>query len=297
MWAATAAWEGAANVRFVYDPSQDGACFTNATIIHVWPWSSGGAQSFYPSTAQAGDFPGALTINYTEIDTADIWKGITTTAVLTHELGHIISFRHEHIRPEAHADCCLSGDSDPWRSLTVYDNASVIALPWSLYNGVPSTWAKAFALTDLDRQGAASIYGPGATPAGTNAIDRSEFFVRQVYRDVLKREPDAGGAAFYAAILQGCNGASSCLASTRASIVRDIMESTENRQQDPDLNPASPNCNAAFLTHCYTNLLRRQPDADWYSQYLNALNAYGDYNGLVGSFINSAEYRMRFGVQ
>ncbi|QRN99638.1 DUF4214 domain-containing protein [Archangium violaceum] len=131
----------------------------------------------------------------------------------------------------------------------------------------------------------------------TNPIDRSEFFVRQTYLDVLKREPDAGGLANNVSILQSCNGNATCLASNRVAIARNILESPENRQQDPDLNPASSGYNSAFVTHCYTNFLRRQPSASEVSFWLNILNTGGDYSAVVNGFITSTEYRQRFGMQ
>ncbi|WP_257461688.1 DUF4214 domain-containing protein [Archangium lipolyticum] len=130
----------------------------------------------------------------------------------------------------------------------------------------------------------------------TNPIDRSEFFIRQTYRDVLRREVDASGYGFYLNLLQSCNGNSACLAANRLTIARGLLESAENRQQDPDLNPASPGYNSAYVTHCYTNFLQRQPSASEHSWWLNNLNTGGDYNVIVNSFITSTEYRRRFGM-
>jgi vibriolysin len=134
-----------------------------------------------------------------------------------------------------------------------------------------------------------------AVGVGANAIDDSEFFIRQTYRDVLKREADAGGLAFYLNSLQSCNGNTACLASNRVAIARGMLESSENRQQDPELNPASSGYNSAFITHCYTNFLRREPDSAGFNWWLSVLNSGGDYNGVVSGFITSAEYRQRFG--
>lgn len=128
----------------------------------------------------------------------------------------------------------------------------------------------------------------------TRPIDDSGFFVRASFLDVLEREPDAGGFAYYMNVLQACNGAPGCLASTRVSIARGMLDSPENRAQNPELNPASPTYNSAFVTHCYTNFLRRQPDAGGFAYYMNALSSTGDYNGVISGFINSPEYRQRF---
>ena len=58
-----------------------------------------------------------------------------------------------------------------------------------------------------------------------------------------------------------------------------MLESDENRQQDPELNPASSGYNSAFVTHCYTNFLRRQPGTSGFNWWLNVLNSTGDYSG------------------
>jgi len=131
----------------------------------------------------------------------------------------------------------------------------------------------------------------------TRPIDDAKLFVRRVYLDVLQREPDAGGLTFNTNALLACNGAAACLASTRIAIARGILESPENRLQDPDLNPASPGDKSAYVTHCFTNFLQRQPEAGGYAFWLNVLNTTGDYDGVISGFITSPEYRQRFGAQ
>ncbi|HEX8433861.1 M57 family metalloprotease [Archangium sp.] len=286
MWAATAAWEGAANVRFVYDAAQDGNC-TNANpnvLFSVRPWTSDGACAFFP--VRGGCVHRTLVINYQSFP--NNW----TIGILRHELGHVLGFRHEHIRPENGS--CGTEDSS-WRVVTSYDRPSIMHYPQC--NGVTSTWASPWLLTALDRQGAASLYGAGTTPAGTNAIDRSDFFVRQAYRDVLAREPDSGGFTNGVNWLQACNGNQDCLSRARVDFTRSLFESPENRRLHPELDPGSPNYNAAYVTLCYTTFLRRQPDSAGYNWWLNTLNASGDYRAIISGFINSSEYRLRFGPQ
>jgi hypothetical protein len=164
-------------------------------------------------------------------------------------------------------------------------------------NGVSTTWTSPWLLTDLDRQGAASLYGAGNTPTGTNPLDRSEFFVRQAYRDVLSREPDPGGFVNANNWLQACNGDNSCLSGARIDFTRSVFESQEHRTQHPALSPGSPDYNAAYVTRCYATFLRRQPDSAGYAWWLNVLNSSGDYRAVISGFINSSEYRLRFGPQ
>jgi hypothetical protein len=75
------------------------------------------------------------------------------TGVLRHELGHVLGFRHEHIRSGAPAVCPnepLSQTID----LTAYDPQSVMHY---FCGGVGDPELK---ITELDRQGSQSLYGP-----------------------------------------------------------------------------------------------------------------------------------------
>lgn len=73
--------------------------------------------------------------------------------VLRHELGHVLGFRHEHIRSGAPAECPPE-DGPPLVPLTEYDPRSVMHY---FCGGVGST---EMAITELDRAGAQSLYGP-----------------------------------------------------------------------------------------------------------------------------------------
>lgn len=130
----------------------------------------------------------------------------------------------------------------------------------------------------------------------TRRIDDSTFFVQQGYLDLLGRDADAGGLAYFVSALDACNGATACLNSTRTAVVRSLLESPEKRQKSPDLDPSSPSYKSAYVTHCYTDLLQRQPDSAGYTFWVNTLTSTGDYSAVVSSFITSAEYRQRFGM-
>ncbi|MGH3787434.1 MAG: matrixin family metalloprotease [Pseudonocardiaceae bacterium] len=77
--------------------------------------------------------------------------------VLRHELGHTMGFRHEHIRADAPAACpdeplfAAGGAATP---LTAYDPKSVMHY---FCGGVGS---RELALTELDKFGAQTLYGP-----------------------------------------------------------------------------------------------------------------------------------------
>ncbi len=72
---------------------------------------------------------------------------------------------------------------------------------------------------------------------------------------------------------------------TRATVLRDISESPEvyNKYY-----------NQAFVVMQYFGYLRRDPDA-LYVNWINVLDTTGDFRGMVNGFMNSLEYRFRFG--
>jgi hypothetical protein len=88
----------------------------------------------------------------------------TSRGTFAHELGHILGFRHEHIRPEAlqppfSYDCFdepVSEGYDPWRTIpgaTQYDPESVLH-----YGTGRCGPLRDFALTDTDRAAAHLVY-------------------------------------------------------------------------------------------------------------------------------------------
>ena len=72
---------------------------------------------------------------------------------------------------------------------------------------------------------------------------------------------------------------------TRAEVLREIAESNEvyNKYY-----------NQAFVVMQYFGYLRRDPDA-LYLDWIQVLDTTGDFRGMVNGFMNSAEYRLRFG--
>jgi len=72
---------------------------------------------------------------------------------------------------------------------------------------------------------------------------------------------------------------------TRAQVLREISESAEvyNKYY-----------NQAFVVMQYFGYLRREPDAS-YLAWIDVLNSTGDSRGMINGFVNSLEYRFRFG--
>ena len=76
---------------------------------------------------------------------------------------------------------------------------------------------------------------------------------------------------------------------TRATVLRKVAESAELQSRE---------LNAAFVTMEYFGYLRRDPDTSGFNFWLNKLNAFnGNFQNaeMVKAFINSLEYRQRFG--
>jgi hypothetical protein len=76
--------------------------------------------------------------------------------ILRHELGHILGFRHEHIRSGAPSDCPGELPLGYAFDLTVYDPRSVMHYfcPQSGFG------TRDMQITELDREGARMLYGP-----------------------------------------------------------------------------------------------------------------------------------------
>ena len=86
------------------------------------------------------------------------------------------------------------------------------------------------------------------------------------------------------ALISRYNGGGS-MAESRALVVRELVD-----------NAAFRNAvyNESFVAMEYFGYLRRSPEPQGYSFWLNILNNGGNHRGMVCSFITSAEYQRRF---
>ncbi|MDI6100390.1 hypothetical protein QLQ12_17420 [Actinoplanes sp. NEAU-A12] len=158
MAAAAAAWEATCGVDFAYMPLHDGhpdpstpASDIDPSLVFSVRYIDAGAQfiaaAFFPTYPP--DRRRVL------IDPSYFAEDLTfdRVGVLRHELGHVLGFRHEHIRSNAPAVCPNEPLADTV-DLTAYDPKSVMHY---FCGGVGSPDLK---ITEVDREGAQKLYGP-----------------------------------------------------------------------------------------------------------------------------------------
>lgn len=151
MLLATSGWEEICGVDFLYESSLDtspGVDIPSGVVFAVRYIDAGGqfiAAAFFPT-----DPPYRRKVL---IDPSYFATSFDAVGVLRHELGHVVGFRHEHIRSEAPA-VCPNEDTGFTHDLTNYDPQSVMHY---LCGGEGSPLLD---FTPLDRVGAQSLYGP-----------------------------------------------------------------------------------------------------------------------------------------
>jgi hypothetical protein len=158
MIAATEAWEAVCGITFDYREEHDDHTNVSAVandiaddlVFTVRNFDSQGqfiAAAFFPT------YPPARRKIYIDPSYYHPDLGYDKAGVLRHELGHVLGFRHEHIRSGAPPGC---PDEPMYDTVTAgdYDPDSVM----HYFCGGLGT--KDLEITELDRQGAQSVYGP-----------------------------------------------------------------------------------------------------------------------------------------
>lgn len=152
MAVATSDWAGICGVSFDHDGSKDhDADFKFGDVdFPVMRQAGGGsvvALAFFP------DDPVKERVVWTFDGFFSSAPGaFDPVGVLRHELGHVLGFRHEHIRPEAPA-LFNPESTEHTVAISDYDPQSVMH-----YVG-PGVGDSKFRFTPLDKQGARSVYG------------------------------------------------------------------------------------------------------------------------------------------
>jgi len=188
----------------------------------------------------------------------------------------------------------------------------------------------------IHREGDDDLYALTKTEpsaqADPNPMDDAHYFVRQQYLDLLGREPKQDESDALVRLINECSGDSKCLTQRRAQAALQIFRSDEfNKTQlllyglhyatlgrrpmydewtrhvfdsPPEilskraemLLSKEEQYNSAFVTLCYFNYLKRDPDPQGHDYWLQALKANSnDLSAVINGFISSGEYRSRFG--
>jgi hypothetical protein len=166
MRAAAASWNSAAHIWIHHVPAEDARCENTGgnapnVVFRVRPnISSCGNPN--ASCAFLGPW------NYHPPEPSNVYltvSGPLFLSTMRHELGHVLGFRHEHIRtPETN---CTGENADPayWRALTDFDTASI------MYYGSCPNYNGTTDLSTLDKEGAASLYGDAGQFIATGTMD------------------------------------------------------------------------------------------------------------------------------
>ena len=149
---ATAAWEETCGVKFQHrdDLDTQPGVNTAGVVFVVREFDAGGqfiAAAFFPNDPKNR--------RRVLIDPSFFAEdlGFDRVGVLRHELGHVLGFRHEHIRSGAPAAC---PDEDVFGTidLTQYDPQSV------MHYFCGGVGAQELKITAIDRNGSQQVYGP-----------------------------------------------------------------------------------------------------------------------------------------
>jgi hypothetical protein len=119
-----------------------------------------------------------------------------------------------------------------------------------------------------------------------NAIDTTEYFVRQQYLDFLGREPDQGGFEYWSDQINQCQGDATCVRSRRIGVSAAFFIEQEFQQT------------GTFIYDLYKGALGRRPAFAEYStdrqQVVGGANLDAKKSALAESFVQRAEFTAKY---
>jgi hypothetical protein len=147
-----------------------------------------------------------------------------------------------------------------------------------------SPTSRSFSLVG-NRTDAVFTASPDAT-ATTNAIDTTEFFVRQQYLDFLGREPDQGGFTYWVDQINQCNGNAACTRTKRLDVSAAFFMSQEFQDT------------GSFVYDLYAGALGRTPNFGEFTpdrgQVVGGAGLEQAKAAFANAFVNRAEFAARY---
>jgi hypothetical protein len=148
---ATWAWENTCGIKFQHKPELDNSATTkpDGVLFTVREIDASGqfiASAFFPNDPKNRR---RVLIDPSYFDPN---LGFDPVGVLRHELGHVLGFRHEHIRSQAPPSCPDETLADTL-DLTQYDPQSV------MHYFCGDVGSKTLMITDVDKIGSQKLYG------------------------------------------------------------------------------------------------------------------------------------------
>lgn len=147
---ATEDWESTCGVHFQHLHTYDNATTNRPTEV-MFPVRGIDSQGLFIASAFFPTYP-----KYRWrilIDDSYFKSTFDKVGVLRHELGHVLGFRHEHIKSGAPAECPNESNDNTF-DITPYDPKSV------MHYFCGDVGSKGLEISDIDRTGAQAIYGP-----------------------------------------------------------------------------------------------------------------------------------------
>ncbi len=160
---------------------------------------------------------------------------------------------------------------------TATSNQPWISLASTSWSGSGSLTANVGANQASSRTGGITIAGqPFAVSQVSNRLADTNFFVNQLYLDLLDRSPDLTGFAFWIGQLNSG-------ALNRAQVAGQFATSPEFQG------------NGLYVIKLYESILHRDPDFTGWLFYFNSLIAGGSQAAALNSFLSSPEFQATYG--